>query len=80
MSVKRTERVHKTPSRHLEVTLPEVASVAYLNIVSDHIIDNYELVFRGPMHKAVNWSLVAQRTFCSSTQFAGEKLRSRRNF
>ena len=25
------------------------------------------------MHKAVNWSLVAQRTVCSSTQFAGDK-------
>ena len=24
------------------------------------------------MHKAMNWSLVAQRTICSATQFAGD--------
>ena len=24
------------------------------------------------MHKAMNWSLVAQRTICSSTPFAGD--------
>ena len=25
------------------------------------------------MHKVMNWSLVAQRTICSATQFAGDK-------
>ena len=49
MSVKRTKRVHKTPSRRLEVTLPEVASVAYLNIVSDHIIDTHILCAVGQL-------------------------------
>ena len=24
------------------------------------------------MHQAMNWSLVAQRTICSATQFAGD--------